>query len=98
MYFIVCYVYALTPFIEEGKRSKFFELTDNKIVSFNITIPDEQLKELTEKVQYTSGRDPEFEVQNFLNILNGNFAEVVEIPEPEEYKIKDASLDVEIDG
>jgi len=96
--FIAYYAFALSPFIGEGVRSEFFELTDNKIVSFNITMPDEHLKELKEKVQYGYGTDAVTGLKNVINMITGNFAEYVEIPEAEEYKTKEASLAVEING
>ena len=73
-------------------------MTDNKIVSFNITIPDEHLKKLKEKVQFYSGYDQVTVMENTLNLIKGDFSKVLNIPEPEEYKTKEASLAVEING
>ncbi|ORX61232.1 hypothetical protein BCR36DRAFT_365811 [Piromyces finnis] len=47
----ICYtiVSALNTFIENGQRPELFELTDNEIVTFKITIPDEEFTLLKEK-------------------------------------------------
>jgi len=104
---LVCYVYALDSFFEEGKRAKFFELIDNKVISFNFTFSDEEYIELNEKAQHP-GNDFIQSVKKLVNdmkiafgILPPNEEEENTQdpgPDPQEFKIKDASLVVEVNG
>jgi len=49
---LTCYVYstfAVSSFIEEGKRAELFEITDNKVPIIKITIPEEDYELMREK-------------------------------------------------
>jgi len=89
-------VSALSSFIEEGQRAKFFELTDNEISVFKVTLPDEEYKDLIEKCQYVnplmnmdwSNFNGEEDYQKFKE----------ETPESQPFKTKNATLSVEING
>ncbi|OUM62898.1 hypothetical protein PIROE2DRAFT_10705 [Piromyces sp. E2] len=88
-------VSALSSFIEEGQRAKLFELTDNKISVFKITLPDEEYKTLIDSCQYANEMlNVDFELKS-----EEDYEKYKElIKEPEEFKTKNATLFVEING
>jgi len=47
-------VSAMSPFFEQGKRAEFFEMTDDVIPTFRITIPDDEYDRLIEVSQVTN--------------------------------------------
>ncbi|OUM63423.1 hypothetical protein PIROE2DRAFT_10020 [Piromyces sp. E2] len=87
-------VSAVTSFIEEGKRAKLFELTDDEISVFKITIPDDEYKALIDKCQYTNTANVEWS-----NVDVENTDEFrITVSEDDSYKTKNATLSVEIQG
>ncbi|ORX77392.1 hypothetical protein BCR32DRAFT_235796 [Anaeromyces robustus] len=82
---ILCYAYcvwSVSSFIEQGQRAQLFELTDNVVATFKITIPEEDFPLLKEKAianydyEMTLGRS-KVNVEMFLNALKGvNFYKV----------------------
>ncbi|ORX82214.1 hypothetical protein BCR32DRAFT_232114 [Anaeromyces robustus] len=87
-------VLADTSFIENGTRTKLFELIDNEIPTFRVTIPDNMLTELKEacQVPFTAHDDS---IDRIIKTLKG---EKVEPREEPKVKTKEATLVVEING
>jgi len=96
------YKSPITPFFKEGNRAKIFELMDNEIPNFRVTIPDENFKELIENAQVDGLQN----ITDFGNNIdfgnNTNSSEGAQWGDEnaygESYKIKNASLIVEING
>jgi len=61
-------------------------------------LPEQELEDLKEKIQYNSGQDGVTQVQNFINVLNGNFAAILPTVEAQDFKTKNATMVVEING
>jgi len=88
-------VLASTPFIEDGLRAEIFELTDNEVPTFRITIPEDRFAELKDRAQRPY-KGHKAGVERVVKILKG---EPVEPEEREDkLKIKEATLAVEING
>jgi len=85
-------ILASSSYIEDGIRPELFEITDNEVPIFRVTIPDEKFKLLNAAMQ--SVRVDVTEV--YENMDNNNNGEYVEVPEFE--KIKNATMVVEING
>ena len=85
-------ILASSSYIEDGIRPKLFEITDNEVPIFRVTIPDEKLELLHAALQ--SERVDVSEVyENMDNNENGEYVEVTEFE-----KIKNASMVAEING
>ncbi|OUM62899.1 hypothetical protein PIROE2DRAFT_10706 [Piromyces sp. E2] len=88
--------YLTTTFLLLGQRAKLFELTDNVISVFKVTLPDEEYKTLVEKCQYAdplldtdwTNYNPEQDYEEF----KANSAK------SEPFKTKNATLSVNING
>jgi len=94
--FTVYQVLAVQPFVEEGLRAKIFELTDNEVPTFRVTIPEEQLVELKEAVQVPfNGNDDS--IERIIKTLKGEKLEPKRV-ELKEFKTKNATLEVEVNG
>jgi len=85
LFILIFYVYgisSLSNFIDEGHRAKLFELTDNEVATFRITISDDDFTTLKEKVVknviiYNNIEYAKFNIENFFLGLRGlNFTEV----------------------
>jgi len=86
-------VSASTSFFEDGQRAEFFELTDNEVPVFRVTIPDESYTNLINSLQLAK-----MEVDDIFggeqNLFNGDDVFGTDVDD----KIKDATLEVEING
>jgi len=51
-------VSAKSPFLEKGKRPEIFELTDDEIAVFKVTLTDEDFALLKEKASSIKGLSP----------------------------------------
>lgn len=93
------YVYAvsaITPFIKEGNRAKFFELTDNEISVFRVSMSDEEYKLLIQTAQVVN---PLLNLDFGQNGENAKEAfEGADISFGGEFKTKNATMIVEING
>jgi len=131
----------MSPFFEKGKRAEFFEITDDVIPTFKVTIPDNEYERLIEVSQvknswaeidwenfdweafqngggdnagYGNGEGGGFDYGNYGNGEEGGFdygnygagegggdgqnlADLMTI-EQEDFKTKNATLVVDIDG
>ncbi|OUM66247.1 hypothetical protein PIROE2DRAFT_6588 [Piromyces sp. E2] len=90
----VCTVSALSSFIEEGKRAKLFELTDNTVSVFKVTLPDEEYKALIDECQTPN----DFMDIDFEAILKQENLDNFKLESNNGFKSKNATLSVEING
>ncbi|ORX48628.1 hypothetical protein BCR36DRAFT_329040 [Piromyces finnis] len=103
---------AHTNFIKDGNRAKLFELLDNEVPDFRITIPDEEFVQLKNEVGYLSALkkrqwgdgnwgDGNFDFGNF-DFGNFDFGDfdfgALDFGQEDNYKVKDASMITEING
>ena len=79
--FIVCYVSAASKFIGDAKkRAEFFELTDNEVAVFRVTLPPEEYEQLKEDCNRGMPPPPNF---NFTDMpQNGTDGEQMMWPPP----------------
>eukprot|EP00833_Pecoramyces_ruminatium_P006557 jgi/Orpsp1_1/1180589/evm.model.c7180000074007.1 len=86
LFLTVSQILASSSFFEKGKRAELFELMDNEVPIFRITIPDEKLVELKESMQT--------EKYDFAKVvLEGKSVETIEFD-----KVKNATMVVELNG
>ncbi|ORX87118.1 hypothetical protein BCR32DRAFT_274749 [Anaeromyces robustus] len=99
--FLVWQVTATTTFIEKGKRAEIFELTDNEVPVFRLTLPEDQFKVVIENLQ--SEKMSFSQVMNFdFNDLNSTDPDAkgndLFATETNDIKIKEGTLVVELNG
>jgi len=79
-FYCVYYVFGESSFIPKGKRAEIFELTDNEIPVFRVTLPDEEFITLKSKADIS--RDNEINQTNAksgIEILNQTIIKIVEV-------------------
>jgi len=86
---------AETSFIKNGTRAKIYEMTDNEIPTFRVTIPEDRFVELKEACQVPFNAHDDA-VERIVKTLKGEKVEPRE--SIKDVKIKEASLVVEING
>jgi len=94
LFYCVYYVFGETSFIPKGRRAEIFELTDNEVPVFRITLPNDEFELLKNKATYVKIANinifnimiktivEEINKQNFYEIFPGvNFKEILpELP------------------
>ncbi len=99
---IVCSVFSKSDFIGDAKkRAKLFELTDNEVAVFRITLPEEEFAQLKEDVSSGEGMPPPPQLDENGNLLPPPGAEIGSDGRPildfgEEFKTKNGTLIVEV--
>ncbi|OUM62998.1 hypothetical protein PIROE2DRAFT_61549 [Piromyces sp. E2] len=88
-------VFAKTSFIEEGNRAKIFELTDNEVPIFRVTLPKGQFEQLKEAVQVPFNGNSD-SIERIIKALKGEYV-APKVP-LKQFKTKEATLTVEING
>jgi len=74
LFYCVYYVLGESSFIPKGQRAEIFELTDNEVPVFRITLPDEELIALKTKSNLSL-----YVPENFFEILNKIIIKIVEV-------------------
>lgn len=70
--FLICNAFGKISFIKHGQRAKIFEITDNEIIVFKLTIPDEEFITLKEKTSAVEGYE-------YLDFINRSIKEYIEL-------------------
>jgi len=92
LFLIISQILAVTPFIKKGERAEIFELSDNEVPTFKVTVPDETFVALKDAMKASS-----LNVDNMIdNIINQDGGEYDDVEEFE--TIKNATMVVEING
>ncbi|ORX82454.1 hypothetical protein BCR32DRAFT_292615 [Anaeromyces robustus] len=82
-----------SSFLENTKRAKFFELSDNEVPVFRITLPENDIKQLKQELQVPSSSFEDV-AEGLLNVAAGNGTD----EEENKNKYKDGSLVIELAG
>ena len=85
LFLMIGQILASSSYIEDGKRAELFEITDNEVPIFRVTISDENFKTLKNAMQNIR--------LSFRDVYEGKYSEVAEFE-----KVKDAKMVVEING
>jgi len=80
LFYCVYYVFGESSFIPKGQRAEIFELTDNEVPVFRITLPDEEFIALKSKADISRGYESnENHLKSLIEILNETIIKIVEV-------------------